>query len=734
MAASLPRFLGAAAIALAGALIAMAAVWLPEFRFYATGNAQVSEDTLRKARARGVTAQMRELESLDVTPLVSRSPEGIVLAALAARAGRLTAFDGRALPIDGAFSPADHESPSSAIQLQIASLAVPQLYLMAAPLGGDETFFDSARDYLRRWWAFERDARLPRGLQWNDHAVAARVFVLVQYWMAAEARGRLTDEDARLVLEALARSVALLEKPQFFTYRTNHGVMQNLALLHVAVAFPDLPQARRAAEIGRRRFLDQLDSYLGSEGVVLEHSAGYHLYGVEWMSAAARYATLLDLELTPDFTRRRLAAQRFLGALLRPDGSLPAIGDTQSPLPLPLIASSEADGRAGPLQRMPVPTWSAGVLHAPGSGYSVWRSCPRGADCAAADQTVILWSDIATRAHKHADDMSVLLWSDGIEWLTATGYWPYDSALRREAVDWCGSNAPHLQGEGAPRAMPEQLGFADVPSHELRAIDLERRTSSGARLRRQVIQHGRTWLIVDSAAETTADVVSCWTFDPRVTLARKTARNEWQAMSRESSLAVAFTAQRAIEAYRGSEIPFAGWSAARGAPQRADTFIRRSSPAAAVATLLTREATPATGMQPQLQWRSAEDWQLSWSDGAGGHSIARKNGRLTVTAPGVDGSLTAELTRGAMPDVAARAARNFERLRENYPRFDDGYLPYRIRVSWAIGAMLVLQLAALALLAKWAGRRGARAAIASSALLAIFWAALSLFLPFVYFR
>jgi len=729
-----PRILVAALIAMAGAGVALATVWLPEFRHYATGDTEVSGQTLRSALARGVTPQMRELESLDFTPLAGRSPEALVVGALAARAGRLATFDGQAMPIDGSFSPLDYGSTSSAIQLQIASLAVPFLYLKAAPLSGDDTFFDGAREYLKRWWAFERTSRLPRGLQWNDHAVAARVYVLIQYWMAAAARGRLSYEDAQFILEAIAKSVALLEKPEYFTYRTNHGVMQNLALLHVAVAFPDLPQAQRAGEIGRSRFIDQLDSYVGSEGVVLEHSAGYHLFGVELLSAAARYAALLDIELTPDYMERLQAAQRFLIALRRPDGSLPAIGDTRSPMPLPLITSTAPGGGAGPLQRMSTSIQLPGVWHAPGSGVSVWWSCPRSADCAVSDQTVVLWSDIATRAHKHADDMSVLLWSEGIDWLTASGYWPYDSALRGAAAGWCGSNAPHLAGEGQPRSMPEQLGFADLASRELRAIDLERRTESGARLRRQVIQHARTWVIIDSADGAAAEISACWTFDPRVALASQASPDEWQAMVGGKSLAVAFAGQRLIEHYHGSESPFAGWTAARSAPQPAHTLISRSPPTAAAAILLTRDATPAAGMQPRLRWHSPEDWELNWTDAAGRHSIARKDRKITAAARVVNRALTVELARDAVPDVALRADQNFNRLLAMYPHFNDGYLPYRTRVSRAIGTLLILQLAAIAVLARWARSRGARPAIACSVILSIFWVALSLYLPLVYFR
>ncbi len=44
-----------------------------------------------------------------------------------------------------------------------------------------------------------------------------------------------------MLLQAAARTARLLAKEGHFTFSTNHGIMQNIALLRYCIAFPELP-------------------------------------------------------------------------------------------------------------------------------------------------------------------------------------------------------------------------------------------------------------------------------------------------------------------------------------------------------------------------------------------------------------------------------------------------------------------------------------------------------------
>ena len=67
----------------------------------------------------------------------------------------------------------------------------------------------------------------------------------------------------------VARSEQLLAKPGHFTFATNHGVMQNLALWHASLAFPSLPRTQAYQRLARVRMDDQMQFYVTGEGMVL---------------------------------------------------------------------------------------------------------------------------------------------------------------------------------------------------------------------------------------------------------------------------------------------------------------------------------------------------------------------------------------------------------------------------------------------------------------------------------
>ena len=143
------------------------------------------------------------------------------------------------------FSPDDLDGVPPGIQLWFAGSGVPDILLRAYAATGQEPYFALARDMILAWDHYERTAWQPRGYLWNDHATAARVRVLGEFWRLYRQRPDYSPEVGRVVLEQAARYRALLADPGRFTFATNHGVMQNLGLLEWPRPFPSLPDAER---------------------------------------------------------------------------------------------------------------------------------------------------------------------------------------------------------------------------------------------------------------------------------------------------------------------------------------------------------------------------------------------------------------------------------------------------------------------------------------------------------
>jgi Heparinase II/III N-terminus len=149
-------------------------------------------------------------------------------------------------------------------------------------------------------------------------------------------------------MSMVARSEALLAKPGLFTVATNHGIMQNLALWHASMAFPALPHTQEYQRLASARMNDQMKFYLGEEGVILEHSAGYQPFGLERLAWAFRYLDLMHQPVPQEWIDKYERAQKFYGTLRRPDGSLPMLGDTDAAADQsgPRLASFALDRRA----------------------------------------------------------------------------------------------------------------------------------------------------------------------------------------------------------------------------------------------------------------------------------------------------------------------------------------------------------------------------------------------------
>src|SRR5262249_2197560 len=172
-------------------------------------------------------------------------------------------------------------------------LLVPQLFMDAYSTTADEKYFRAAEQLIVGWAGYERQAWVPRGFLWNDHAVAARIHVLSDFWSAYRARPDFIPATAASLLAFVERPGALLAQPQNFTVTTNHGVMENLALLEICIAFPAFPEVSSWRQTAVSRLRTQFSFYVTDEGVILEHSAGYHAFGFHLMMILSRYLELL---------------------------------------------------------------------------------------------------------------------------------------------------------------------------------------------------------------------------------------------------------------------------------------------------------------------------------------------------------------------------------------------------------------------------------------------------------
>ena len=448
---------------------------------------------------------------------------------------------------------------------------------------------------------------------------------------------------------------------------------------------------------------DQMKFYVSGDGAVLEHSAGYHLFGLRLLGFAFRYFDLMHRTPPQEWVDKYDSAKRVYATLRRPDGSLPMFGDTDSEADSlgPRITTFGTDGNARRLTYEPQWRPEKAEEVDPVAGYSVWwdglGSWP---DSAQLSQTVVTWSNFGDHAHKHADEMSLLLWAGGRNWWNSVGYWPYGTEGREGAESWDGSNAPHLIGESYVSSRTTRL-VSSGRSDELAMLELERIGPADYVARREVI-HWKPdfWVVLDSTSGRDQSYTrSTWTTASDVRWDRGQADGSF-VLGRANSnkhLNVFFfgsqgTTQRLL---RGSYRPFAGWQVEEGRPVASTSLVTeqpaKNSWAATAWTWETGGDNSRSQGQPQMNhWANPTDWEMQLPLEAGEVTVRRQGDQVQIRNHRGSEKV---LRLTAAPNVSSQLAQlraQFISVGLRYPAFH-GESSKRLRVTYLLAGLFVLQ-------------------------------------------
>jgi hypothetical protein len=705
-------------------LVALAFIWLPEVTLYWVGPTQVSDNSVLQAKQNPPPQILAEIGRQSLLPVIEPADMGDPSRLRALGDGVLSGnvqFSGRisaTLPFPFRASHLDSALPSYA--LKIASLATLRLLLAAYTATGDPRFLDAA---LQETLAFnEIDAwrLVPRGLLWNDHALAARVQPLVLLWSLVRNQKDLHPSEALTILQLADRTGARLAKPELYNSRTNHGIMQNIALLQLAVAFPTLSRAEHFKAVGCTRMVTHMRYYVAPEGPVLEHSAGYHEFGRDLLIKAIRLFELSGCSVPPDWQQLLVRVTEFSHLLQRPDRTLPVFGNTDH---APLPSDEGVDPAVAP--RPPSRLYDV-------AGFAVsWRGTEAWPQAQDLSQTVVTWSNFPTRAHKHADDMAIVVWARGRAWLTNSGYWPYDAEGFDDANGWRGSNAPHFQGESA-RVFRDTVLRAAGESHSMWALDLERRLANGASVRRQVVEvGGEVWIVLDSAAGGQEQPIeTLWTTMPEMDV-QATGEREFLLRSLDStaSARMLFAGPLALVTTlrRGSLAPYGGWIVRAGRPVPAATIeVRHFADKAPVASVLKLGQQSAS---VRFEGVAADQWNIQLGSARDGFVLRREKDSLSLQFANGRHERVELLAAADVRDRRQTIVSAYETARRVFPGVRDLTF-YRFRLTALAFILLVLQEATIGITRRFAPQ----AATALRAAASIAWLSFGLLAAFWYLR
>ena len=692
-------------VLLAPTLVA-AAVWAPTVARNLVPAVAVDDQVIETARDAPSDAVMEAIARFDLLPIDGLDDQAKIAVADGLLEGRLELPGRSPSSIGLPFDPDDLDGVPASLRLWFAGYGVPDVLLSAYAQTGREEYFSLARDMILAWDGYERTAWQPHGFLWNDHATAARVRVLGEFWRLYRQRPDYSPEVGRVVLEQAARYRSILADPGRFTFATNHGVMQNLALLEVGALFPTLPDSERYEQLAMDRLDGQLSFLVDDQGVVRENSAGYQAFDMGLLGMTFRTMTILGRPIPAEWTAKYEAGLATLARLERPDGTLPALGDTDGVAePAPDVVEVRGDS-ADPLQPRPARPPDQAVTLDPAAGYWIkWDGLANWPDPASLSQTLVTWTSPPSPSHKHADELSTLVWSKGVPWLTSVGYWPFDDPSFDEANAWSGSNAPHAPNED-PASLRTTRALASGSSDALSAIDLERHGPGGYVARRQVVHLAPdTWLIVDHVtSDPGTGNQTVWQLPADVTATPGTEPGSYSLESAggaTAQLTVLGSDGAHISDVSGSRDPFAGWQVLQSVPTPAPAIVVDQPPGEAwtAAVLTTSRGSPTDGTATMSNHTGADAWTITTPTAAGSTTVSWSDG--AVTSERRDGSAveTANLGLAAVPDPSADVASlrvAFDNAAAAYPQYQER-ASARSKVTLVLPALALVQLVLLLL-------------------------------------
>jgi len=621
-------------------LVIIAAFWIPLLAHHLVWNETVGLSTVEKARQFPSDSILDEIQFF-YAPNYDEEHLVQIAEKLSTGEADIPGLPGRTLTLP--FSREDVATGSAKWQLALASFRIPLIFLSAFEITGEEIYLQKARDIIIEWAEFEKDLWLPEGFVRNDHAMAARIAVIAKFWKLYRNHRLYDAQSAKTIFDFLVRDARRLSNPEHFTFRSNHGLMQNIALLQLCVAYPDLPKTAQYKSTAIERLNDQFRYYISPEGVILEHSPGYHRDGIEFMSSVFRLLTLLEQKIPNDWIERYKKALFVYEQLRRPDGTLPMIGDTGGgdDTAGPEVCRFNANNECTQIVRRDDWHPGTGAYLYPVSGLANWwddgsngaadRSTP-------SIQTVITWANFEGHAHKHADELSMILWAEGHDWWTNIGYYPYGRKFRRQAVSWAGSNAPHLTEEVADGKRELRLNNYGV-FQSLNFIELSRKTTAGFTANRQVIhlKENDIWMVLDTTQSMPNDTVrTIWTTSPEIGLTGNSDGGYLTLKPAGKDIALRTyiipSAGGSVNVYKGSDKPFAGWVGEKPASAIVVDQKKTESWTLAVWYLVEQSALPADQpTRPEVvEFKNARQWSLDIPVRKNSIELERKDDKIRL--------------------------------------------------------------------------------------------------------
>lgn len=354
--------------------------------------------------------------------------------------------------------------------------------VIVAAADDDAEAWHAATDVVVSWIAANSRAPGRSDGAWHDHAVSIRARVLCWFFELYRRRPAPDPAVLRLLVASIHQHGLFLADPANYTPRSNHALETDGSLLAICATVPELRSVDAWQRLARRRMERYVADAFTDDGFSREQSPRYHFFVLRRLAAVVGYLDAVGRPAPAAVSARLHDAAVVWPWLVRADGSLPRVGDTNDrAIPHWRRSLCETTGAEPPAPRasvMPNPRADASALLVSfDAGYAVLRGHAPDQAAHGDDTHVLFKCNYFRYPHFHHDGLSFVLYALGREWLIDPGphSYEYDRWERRYL---CSSSAHNTVEVGAR---------FDV--HDVELVDVARTVTGDRVVARHLLGH-----------------------------------------------------------------------------------------------------------------------------------------------------------------------------------------------------------------------------------------------------
>lgn len=193
-------------------------------------------------------------------------------------------------------------------------------------LTGDEKY---AQEFVRQVddWI---DSNLPKfGVNWScTMEVAIRIANwILGFYFFKDCKAFSDDFLVKFMKSLLTHGRHIMANLENWGVPNNHYLSDLVGLIYLGIAFPEFKEAYKWREFGLQELIKEMEKQVYEDGMNFEASTCYHRFALELFFYPVLLCRLNSIDLPQDFVNKLKKMFDFVLYVLKPNGSMPQIGD-----------------------------------------------------------------------------------------------------------------------------------------------------------------------------------------------------------------------------------------------------------------------------------------------------------------------------------------------------------------------------------------------------------------------